>query len=48
MKKYITRAIFLIIIFFLVMAFSGCTKYYSPEKYANPKRKYEVERRKVY
>lgn len=35
---------FLLIIFIL----EGCTKYFTPEKYANPKRKYGVQGRKVY
>jgi len=48
MKKYVIRTLIILILFFLVMAFSGCTKYFTPEKYANPKRKYEVRGRRVY
>lgn len=47
-KKYVRRALFLLLLFLLAMMFTGCSRYFTPEKYANPKRKYEVQRRKVY
>jgi len=41
MKKYIIRTIILLIYFLLVMAFGGCNRYFTPERYANPKGEFE-------
>ena len=47
MKKYIYRTLFLLLLFLLVMMY-GCNTYFTPERYAQPKHKYEVRGRRVY
>lgn len=47
MKKYIYRILFLLLLFILTMMY-GCNTYFTPEKYAQPKHKYEVRGRRVY
>jgi hypothetical protein len=42
MKKYIIQTIILLLCFILAMAFSGCNRYFTPEKYANPKHKFRA------
>lgn len=42
LKKYAIRAIILIVLFFLAMIFSGCNRYFTPERYANPRHKYII------
>jgi hypothetical protein len=46
MKKYIIQTIILLICFILAMVFSGCNRYFTPEKYANPKGEFEKGQRK--
>ena len=46
MKKYTIQIIIILICFILVMAFPGCNRYFTPEKYANPRGKFEKEQRK--
>ena len=41
MKKYIIQTIILLLCFILVMAFPGCNRYATPEKYANPRCEFE-------
>jgi hypothetical protein len=42
LKKYAIRAIILILLFLLAMIFNGCNRYYSPERYANPRHKFRA------
>jgi hypothetical protein len=41
-KKYAIRAIILILLFLFAMIFSGCNRYFTPERYANPRHKYTI------
>jgi len=41
-KKYTVRIIILLVLFLLAILLNSCNKYYSPEKYANPRHKYII------
>ena len=42
MKKYIIRAVILIILFLLSIVLNSCNRYFEPERYANPRHRYEI------
>lgn len=46
MKKYIIQIIIISTCFILAMAFSGCSRYFTPDEAANPKGEFERGQRK--
>lgn len=46
MKKYTIKTITILICFVLSMSFAGCSRYFTPEKYANPRGEFERGQRK--
>jgi hypothetical protein len=46
MKKYIIRTIILLTCVILAMTFPGCNRYFTPDKYANPRGEFEKEQRR--
>jgi len=46
MKKYIIQTIILLICFILAMVLPGCSRYFTPDRYANPKDEFEKGQRK--
>jgi len=46
-KRLIIQILSIVLLFFWVMIY-GCNTYFTPEKYAQPKHKYEVRGRRVY
>jgi cell division protein YceG involved in septum cleavage len=45
-KKYTIRIIILLVLFLLAILLNSCNKYYSPEKYANPRHRYIIRTNK--
>jgi len=45
-KKLIIQTIIILACFILTMAFSGCNRYFTPEKAANPRGEFERGQRK--
>ena len=41
-KKYTLRILLLLVLFLLAILINSCTKHYSPERYANPRHKYNI------
>ena len=46
MKKYIIRTIILLLCFILAMVLPGCSRHFTPDRYANPKGEFEKEQRR--
>lgn len=41
-KKYIIRAIVILILFLFAILMNSCNRYFDPERYANPRHRYEI------